>query len=76
MDKLAASLGVVARGAAGPAPAGEVGSVDEGFYKAPTLRNAPGYAHGSTHLEARARLLARARGIAFSLEHKALQDLS
>ena len=52
-----------AGGVAGQAPANEVGSVDEGFYQTPTLRNAPGYAHGGTHLAARARLLEPGSGI-------------
>lgn len=52
-----------AGGVAGQAPAEEVGSVDEGFYQTPTLRNAPGYAHGGTDLTAQARLLEPGSGI-------------
>lgn len=52
-----------AGGAAGQAPAEEVGSADEGLYQTSTLRNAPGYAHGGSQLAPRARLLEPGSGI-------------
>jgi hypothetical protein len=48
---------------AGQAPAEEVGSADEGLYLTPTLRNAPGTAHGGSGLAVRDRLLEPNSGI-------------